>query len=198
MFCPKCRCEYREEFATCSDCRIPLVPELPPESKPQAGSNPTESEKISAAKYYLISALWFICGNLCWFLASYLFNPLTSHLIPLTARLLKLFHISSGFAFLLYTFSELIIAFVIAFFLAMRTGEKMLWLVTFILGIIGYPLYSTVSYNIAVHNYYGPLSEDTSQFVQAYVSTLVADLIFKPVVAWLGMRSGNQCKAIVK
>jgi hypothetical protein len=31
MFCPKCKTAYREGFATCADCRIPLVPVLPPE-----------------------------------------------------------------------------------------------------------------------------------------------------------------------
>jgi len=141
---------------------------------------------------YLIAVLWFICGNFCWFSASYLFNPVTSHLLPLTVRLLKLFHVASGFAFLLYTFSELIIAFFIAFFLTMKTEKKMLWFVIFILGLIGYPLYSTVSYNIAVRNYYGFYPEDTSQFLRAYTSTLVADLIFKPLVAWLAMTLGNQ------
>jgi len=34
VFCPKCRSEYREGFINCSDCNIPLVSELPPESKP--------------------------------------------------------------------------------------------------------------------------------------------------------------------
>lgn len=29
MFCPDCRCEYREGFTECSDCKIPLVPKLP-------------------------------------------------------------------------------------------------------------------------------------------------------------------------
>ena len=31
MFCPQCRKEYREGFADCYDCRVPLVAELPPE-----------------------------------------------------------------------------------------------------------------------------------------------------------------------
>ena len=29
MFCPKCKCEYREGFDFCSDCKIQLVEELP-------------------------------------------------------------------------------------------------------------------------------------------------------------------------
>jgi hypothetical protein len=31
MFCPKCKCEYREGFNFCSDCKIELVAELPSE-----------------------------------------------------------------------------------------------------------------------------------------------------------------------
>jgi len=31
MFCPKCKSEYREGFYKCADCKIDLVPELPPE-----------------------------------------------------------------------------------------------------------------------------------------------------------------------
>ena len=34
MICPICRSEYREGFTTCSDCNVPLVYELPPESEP--------------------------------------------------------------------------------------------------------------------------------------------------------------------
>jgi hypothetical protein len=37
MFCPKCRCEYREGFSKCADCHVELIPELaplPPEPKP--------------------------------------------------------------------------------------------------------------------------------------------------------------------
>lgn len=38
MYCPKCRAEYREGFTECSDCRVPLVWELPPE--PEARGDP--------------------------------------------------------------------------------------------------------------------------------------------------------------
>jgi hypothetical protein len=31
MFCPECSAEYREGFARCSDCDVPLVDALPPE-----------------------------------------------------------------------------------------------------------------------------------------------------------------------
>ncbi|GAB6178696.1 hypothetical protein JCM14036_00150 [Desulfotomaculum defluvii] len=28
MICPKCKCEYREGFSLCADCKVPLVKEL--------------------------------------------------------------------------------------------------------------------------------------------------------------------------
>lgn len=34
MFCPKCKCEYREGFTFCSDCNIELVENLPTEELP--------------------------------------------------------------------------------------------------------------------------------------------------------------------
>ena len=40
MFCPKCKCEYREGFSECADCKVPLVPELPPEPKQKLDSKP--------------------------------------------------------------------------------------------------------------------------------------------------------------
>ena len=40
MYCPECRAEYREGFAECSDCRVPLVVALPPE--PEAEPPPDE------------------------------------------------------------------------------------------------------------------------------------------------------------
>ena len=33
MFCPQCGSEYREEFTTCSDCRVSLVDQRPPEPR---------------------------------------------------------------------------------------------------------------------------------------------------------------------
>jgi hypothetical protein len=35
MFCPECKAEYRQGFTECSDCKVPLVHELPPEPQPE-------------------------------------------------------------------------------------------------------------------------------------------------------------------
>ena len=32
MFCPKCKAEYTQGFTRCSDCQVPLVPELEPDA----------------------------------------------------------------------------------------------------------------------------------------------------------------------
>jgi hypothetical protein len=33
MFCPICKCEFREGFTTCSDCNVSLVEALPIETQ---------------------------------------------------------------------------------------------------------------------------------------------------------------------
>lgn len=39
MFCPVCKYEYREGYSICKDCNVALVPELPPEPKPDEDYN---------------------------------------------------------------------------------------------------------------------------------------------------------------
>ena len=31
MYCPQCRCEYRDGFTECSDCHVPLLAGTPPQ-----------------------------------------------------------------------------------------------------------------------------------------------------------------------
>ena len=39
MFCPQCKVEYRQGFVECSDCQVPLVPELSQDGvEPHQGS----------------------------------------------------------------------------------------------------------------------------------------------------------------
>jgi hypothetical protein len=48
MFCPLCRMEYRPGFTVCSDCKVPLVSELPPSVPPvidEIKPNPLEGLK---------------------------------------------------------------------------------------------------------------------------------------------------------
>lgn len=35
MYCPECKAEYLEGIYGCPDCRVPLVPELPPRPQPE-------------------------------------------------------------------------------------------------------------------------------------------------------------------
>lgn len=44
MFCPRCEAEYSEGFTKCSDCHIPLVPELGPVPDDRPGY--TEYEEV--------------------------------------------------------------------------------------------------------------------------------------------------------
>jgi Putative prokaryotic signal transducing protein len=68
MFCPECRAEYEEGYTECSDCRIPLVWELPAETKTEylefvtvLSGNPA---LIAMAKSILESAeIQFIAQN---------------------------------------------------------------------------------------------------------------------------------------
>ena len=58
MFCPKCRAEYREGFTECSDCKVPLVSELPPEPEPEIEDEETvESVTVLTTGNPMIVAL---------------------------------------------------------------------------------------------------------------------------------------------
>jgi hypothetical protein len=43
MFCPRCKCEYREGFTTCADCEIKLVECLPAEISSDDNQNDLET-----------------------------------------------------------------------------------------------------------------------------------------------------------
>jgi len=48
MICPQCETEYREGFATCADCKVPLVCELPADEE----SSPEEDKKQITSKLH--------------------------------------------------------------------------------------------------------------------------------------------------
>ena len=56
MYCPECRCEYREGFTECSDCHVPLL----------AGTPPNEPANTSNGKMVLFAevALLILVGGL--------------------------------------------------------------------------------------------------------------------------------------
>jgi hypothetical protein len=53
MFCPNCKCEYRDGFTTCSDCNLPLVDELP-KTDEDASTNGT----LEYIEYEFVATLW--------------------------------------------------------------------------------------------------------------------------------------------
>lgn len=65
MFCPKCKCEYREGFYRCSDCKVELVNELP---QVEEYKNQPETLKHSlirsSTKYYLLNGILGFVGSL--------------------------------------------------------------------------------------------------------------------------------------
>ncbi|MBU3191403.1 hypothetical protein K9O30_18900 [Clostridium bowmanii] len=53
MFCPKCKCEYREGFDFCSDCKIKLVEELTSEE--------LDREEFEYVEFITIAATSDVC-----------------------------------------------------------------------------------------------------------------------------------------
>ena len=66
MFCPNCKCEYRDGFKYCSDCNIELVNDLPYVEDDKNQWTPLSNFRFkSAKKYYLLNGiLGFIGGPL--------------------------------------------------------------------------------------------------------------------------------------
>ena len=78
MFCPNCKCEYREGFKYCSDCKVELVNELPQveENKNQHGLL-KHSIIRSNTKYYLLNGILGFVGSLLlllFMLAAFTYN----------------------------------------------------------------------------------------------------------------------------
>jgi len=69
MICPNCKCEFREGFKYCSDCKVELVNELP-----QVEENKNQHEIVkhsiirSNTKYYLLNGILGFVGSLLFLL----------------------------------------------------------------------------------------------------------------------------------
>jgi hypothetical protein len=72
-------------------------------------------------KDYLIAVLWFLCGNLTWKSAAYVFSNFTSLLIFPNNML----HIHYRPAFVVYSITDLIIVFLVAFLSVIRSRIEM-------------------------------------------------------------------------
>lgn len=143
-------------------------------------------------KSLLIIALWFICGNLTWLSAGYLFNPVTSYLIDPTFNFMKtvsnLSFMINYIPFLLYTLSDFIIVFFVAFLLSRATEKRNIWLFIFIVGTSGAPLYYTIRNHIALYHHKLPVWD-------TLIPELIAKLIIIPLLTWLGAILGNRYHA---
>src|SRR4030042_3251271 len=150
----------------------------------------------SNKKNYLIAILWLICGFLSRFSSSYLFSFVTSNLMEPTSKYLRsIFHLNFSRGLvgnILFHVTDLIIVFSVSFLLARLTEKRKLWLIAFIIGVIGLPLYGTIRYEIAFENYYGSSPESTTLLIQLVIEKVVADLIITPLVALLGVSLGHQ------
>src|ERR1700675_2412729 len=80
MFCPKCRCEYREGFSECADCHVELIPELAPlPAEPKSGDFVEYKELLST---YNLADIAFIesvldSEKIIYFMQNEEFNTLT-------------------------------------------------------------------------------------------------------------------------
>ena len=85
MFCPQCRSQYREGFTTCSDCNVPLVSELPPQSEADFVEYKEVLSTNSPSDRALISSIldaegitYFFQGE---FVAAYVYNAVPVRLM---------------------------------------------------------------------------------------------------------------------
>jgi len=80
MFCPKCRCEYREGFSECADCQVELIPKLAPlPAEPKAGEFVEYKELLSTYNLADIALIESILDgeNIIYFMQNEEFNTLT-------------------------------------------------------------------------------------------------------------------------
>ena len=132
-------------------------------------------------KQYLIAAIWFICGNLTWKVAAYVFGNFTSHLIFPN----NLLHINYRPAFVVYTTTNLIIVLLVAFLLSTAIGKNNIWTLTYVVGVVGLPLYSAIRSHIGGFQHNLPV-------LDTLLLSITVLLIITPPVAWAGATLGNK------
>jgi Putative prokaryotic signal transducing protein len=85
MFCPECKAEYREGIAVCSDCKVPLVAELPEEAEPAFVDFEEVLRTYNPADIAFIKSL--LAGeNITYLFQGEFFNQMEGPVVP--ARLL--------------------------------------------------------------------------------------------------------------
>jgi ABC-type transport system involved in cytochrome c biogenesis permease component len=131
-------------------------------------------------KKYSIAPLWFICGFLTSITASYVFGNFTSHLIFPD----NVLHIHYKPAFAVYTITDLIITFIAAFLLSVATGKKNIWILTYIVGAVGLPLYSAIRSHLAAFQHNLPV-------LDTLIPSLTVLVIITPLIAWAGATLGK-------
>jgi hypothetical protein len=132
-------------------------------------------------KRYLIVTLWFVCGFLTSIAASYAFGNFTSHLIFPDNKL----HIHYRPAFVVYSITDLTIIFLFSFLLSVATGKKNICTLTYILGVVGLPLYYAARSHIEMFHHNLPV-------LDTLIPSLTVLLIISPLVAWAGATIGNK------
>ena len=85
MFCPECKAEYREGIAVCSDCKVPLVDELPEEAEPGFVDFEEVLRTYNPADIAFIKSL-LEGENITYFFQGEFFNQMEAPVVP--ARLL--------------------------------------------------------------------------------------------------------------
>jgi ABC-type transport system involved in cytochrome c biogenesis permease component len=130
---------------------------------------------------YLLAAVWFVCGILTWKIAAYTFGNVTSHLIFPN----NILHIYYKPAFVVYTITDLIITFLVAFLLSMATGKKNIFTLTYIVGAVGLPLYSAIRSHLQALHHSLPV-------LNTLIPSLTVLLIITPLIAWAGATLGNK------
>jgi hypothetical protein len=132
-------------------------------------------------KQYLIAAIWFICGTLTSIAASFVFGNFSSHLIYPN----NLLHINYRPAFLVYTTTDLIIVLLVAFLLSTAIGKRNIWTLTYVVGVVGLPLYSSICSHIEGFQHNLPV-------LNTLLLSITVLLIITPPVAWAGGTLGNK------